>query len=168
MNTPPVRRRRRAASVLATLVVATMAAAGASDPDEPTAKPAAAPRRAPADAGAERVDKLQLERLKRARMQVKEADVFRAKSWYVPPPPPPPAPPPPPTAPPLPFTYMGKIQEPNGKLTIFLAGDNRVYLVSAGETINQIYHVDGIEDGKLALTYLPLQIKQFLSMGEAP
>lgn len=165
MSAARPRRRAGVLGVLAALVAATTVAVGAADPEAAAVRPA--PRRA-ADSGAERVDSLPLERLKRAPMQVKDANAFRAKSWYVPPPPPPPAPPPPPTAPPLPFTYLGKIQEPNGKLTIFLSGDNRVYLVTAGETINQTYHVDGIEDGKLALTYLPLQIKQFLSMGDAP
>jgi hypothetical protein len=114
------------------------------------------------------VGEIPLERLKRTKMPVKKTDVFGAKSWYVPPPPPPPAPPPPPTAPPLPFSFLGKIQEPTGKVTIFLSGVDRVYLVSTGQTIDNTYHVDGIEEGKLALTYLPLQIKQFLDMGDAP
>ena len=119
-------------------------------------------------AKADRIDGIALERLKRERIQVKKADLFRAKSWYVPPPPPPPAPPPAPTAPPLPFTFLGKMLEPQGKLTIILAGDNRVYLVSEGETIDNTYHVDGVEGGQLALTYLPLQIKQYLNIGDAP
>ena len=122
------------------------------------------PRTEPAPAG----DSLALERLKRSRMAVKEVAIFNAKSWYVPPPPPKPAPPPPPSAPPLPFTFLGKKMEPGGKPTIFLAGSNRVYLVKDGETIDNIYRVEGVEDGKLVLTYLPLQIKQYIHIGEAP
>ena len=117
----------------------------------------------------ESIHTIPLERLKRAQMHVKKAEIFSAKSWYVPPPPPPPAlpvAPPPPSAPPLPFTFLGQIQKPDGKLTIFLSGVNRVYLVSEGETIDNTYHVDGIEDGRLVLTYLPLQIKQYLDLGE--
>lgn len=121
-----------------------------------------------ATAKADRIDSIALERLKRERMQVAKAELFHAKSWYVPPPPPPPAPPPAPTAPPLPFTFLGKMLEPQGKLTIILAGDNRVYLVSEGETIDNTYHVDGVEGGQLALTYLPLQKKQYLNIGDAP
>lgn len=116
----------------------------------------------------EHIDSLSLERLKRARMNVRKSSTFAAKSWYVPTPTPKPQPTPPPSAPPLPFTYLGKIQEAQGKLTFFLSDGNQMRLVGAGETINDTYSVDGIEDGKLALTYLPLHIKQYLSLGEVP
>lgn len=158
-------------TTVAMLVVATTVAAGEYDKETGDRPPLASgkpPAASAPTAGTDRGDGLPLDRLKRTRMQVKSTDLFGAKSWYVPPPPPPPEPPPPPVAPPLPFTFLGKIQEPAGKLTIFLAGANRVYLVSQGETIDDTYHVDGIEDGKLALTYLPLQIKQYLDLGEGP
>ena len=129
-------------------------------------RPAAA---VPAPSG-EHIDSLSLERLKRARMNVKKSATFAAKSWYVPTPAPKPQPTPipTPTAPPLPFTYLGKIQEPQGKLTFFLSDGNQVRLVSTGETINDTYSVDGVEDSRLVITYLPLRIKQYLSLGEAP
>lgn len=119
-------------------------------------------------AGDENIPKLPLERFKRERQRVKKTHVFIAKSWYVPPPPPPPVPAPAPSAPPLPFTFMGKMQEAGGKLTIYLSDRNRVHLVSGGEIIDDTYRVDGIENGKLALTYLPLQIKQYVVLGETP
>ena len=158
-------------SVTTTLVIVMTAAAGQQDKDASdvaqltTRQPPSAPATA---AGADRIDNISLERLKRARMHVKKVEIFSPKSWYVPPPPPPPVPPPPPSAPPLPFTFLGKIQEPQGKPTIFLAGENRVYLVREGETIDNTYSVDGIENGKLELTYLPLKIKQYINVGEAP
>lgn len=129
--------------------------------------PARTEASAPASSG-ERIDSLSLERLKRARMNVKKSGTFAAKSWYVPTPTPKPLPTPPPSAPPLPFTYLGKIQEAQGKLTFFLSDGNQMRLVGTGETINDTYSVDGVEDGKLVLTYLPLHIKQYLSLGDAP
>jgi len=100
-------------------------------------------------------------------------DVFSSKSWFVPPLPPPPAPPPkpvpspPPTAPPLPFTFIGSYQEPNGHLIIFLSKGDRVLSVSPGDILENTYRVDGISAGQLGLTYLPLNIKQTMSIGEA-
>jgi hypothetical protein len=105
--------------------------------------------------------------LHRSKTSDDTSDLFRSKSWYVPPPPAPPAPPPIATAPPLPFTFIGKVQKPDGKLTLFLSDQNRVYLVHGGETLSHTYHVDGIEHGKLALTYLPLKKKQYLNLVEA-
>ncbi|MBI3562998.1 MAG: hypothetical protein HY080_14905 [Gammaproteobacteria bacterium] len=116
----------------------------------------------------ERIDNLQLERLKRAHSQSKKIDIFPSKSWYVAPPPPPPTPTPAPTAPNLPFSFLGKQLDEQGKLTIFLAEGDRVRLVSTGETLDNTYSVDAIENGKLVFTYLPLQIKQYLSIGDTP
>ena len=172
MKLPLDKRWRWGLGVVATTLITVMTV-GADQRDKDTGdivQPTSRKQRAePATAAdGDRIGGIPLERLKRSRMAVKKADIFNAKSWYVPPPPPPPAPPPPPTAPPLPFTFLGKIQEPAGKQTIFLAGDNRVYLVHEGETIDDTYSVDGIADGKLELTYLPLKIKQYINMGEAP
>jgi hypothetical protein len=122
----------------------------------------------------EEIGNIPLDRLKRTQINVKEVEIFGPQSWYIPPPPPPrrppppPPSPPPPSAPPLPFTFLGKMEVPGGKMTIYLEGRNRLYLVTKGETIDNTYHVDGIEAGQIALTYLPLKIKQYISMGEAP
>lgn len=104
---------------------------------------------------------------KRSANASRKANPFPAKSWYVPPPPPPPAPPPPPTAPPLPYTYVGKILEPQGKLTIFIARGETMHMVKPGETLDGIYSVDTIDNGRLTLTYLPLNIKQYIPLGES-
>ena len=114
--------------------------------------------------------RLPLGLLNRQVSSVDEAKLFAAKSWYIPPPPPPPpkpAPPPPPTAPPLPFTYLGKYLSPDAGLVFFLAKGDRLYTVPAGEIIDGIYRVEGISGGLLGLTYLPLNIKQSINIGEA-
>lgn len=97
------------------------------------------------------------------------ANIFGVTSWYVPPPPPPPAPPPPPpvpTAPPLPFTYLGRYEDAPRQLTILVKGE-RIYTVVAGDVIDNTYRVDRIVPGTVELTYLPLNIKQMLGTGEA-
>jgi hypothetical protein len=108
-----------------------------------------------------------LEHLQQTRNVTDTADLFRPKSWYVAPPPQPAPPPPVAIAPPLPYTFIGKVEESDGKLTLFLSDQNRVYLVHGGETLGNTYHVDGIENGKLAMTYLPLKKKQYLNLVEA-
>lgn len=96
-------------------------------------------------------------------------NIFGVTSWYVPPPPPPPAPPPPPpvpTAPPLPFTYLGRYEDAPRQLTILVKGE-RIYTVAAGDVIDDTYRVERIVPGMVELTYLPLNIKQMLNTGEA-
>ena len=108
-------------------------------------------------------------RLRREANAGETGNAFESKSWYVPPPPPPPPkplPPPPPTAPPLPFTYLGRY-EGSAKPVIFLVRGDRVLLVSAGDVIEGTYRVDGIAGTALGLTYLPLNIRQTLDIGRA-
>lgn len=98
-------------------------------------------------------------------------DAFGAISWYVPPPPPPPPPPrkppppPPPTAPPLPFSYLGRYEEDGAKIIVLLKGE-RMYTVAEGEVIEHTYRVERLGRGQLELTYLPLDIRQTMSTGE--
>ncbi len=98
--------------------------------------------------------------------------LFHAQSWYVPPPPPPPAPvvyvpPPPPTAPPLPFTVMGSYAHPGTATVYFLTRGDQVFDVHVGDTIDNIYSVDGAANGLLQLTYKPLNIQQTLPLGDS-
>jgi hypothetical protein len=115
---------------------------------------------------------LALARLARRKPSGTDLDPFPAKTWYVAPPPPPappPAevlPPPKPTAPPLPFQYMGKLEEPeSGKLVIYLAKGSESFSVSAGDTFDGVYRLDGVQRNKLRIFYLPLAIKQTLVIG---
>jgi hypothetical protein len=94
---------------------------------------------------------------------------FAHQDWTPPPPPPqpapPPPPPPPPTAPPLPFTFIGKSVS-DGAWEVYLARGNRTYVVrEKGAVIDGTYRVDAITPPVLTLTYLPLNQVQQLNIG---
>ena len=72
------------------------------------------------------------------------------------------APPPRPEAPPLPFTYLGKLVE-DGRTTLFLAREDRNYVVRAGDTIDGTYRIEEIRDAAAVFVYLPLKSKQTLA-----
>ena len=97
-------------------------------------------------------------------------DLFGSATWQPPPKPAaPPPPPPPPMAPPLPYIFMGKMTQSGHADIIFLtkARGDEVYTVSArGDVLEGIYRVDEVAAGHIALTYLPLNIKQILSFAE--
>jgi len=115
------------------------------------------------------VANLKLPQLRREETAAAAGNAFESKSWYVAPPPPPPAlpsPPPVPTAPPLPFSYLGRYEDA-GKPIIFLSRGDRVLSVTAGEVIEGTYRVDGISGSTLAMTYLPLNVRQTLDIGNA-
>lgn len=100
---------------------------------------------------------------------VEFGNVFSATSWYVPPPPPPPqppAPPPAPSAPPVPFTYLGSYEDAPMALVILVSGE-RLYTVAEGDVIDDTYRIERVTAGRVELTYLPLNIKQYLNTGEA-
>lgn len=88
-------------------------------------------------------------------------DPFRAKSWYVAPPPPPPAKP---TAPPLPFQYLGKLNE-DGEIRVFLNHQGKHLIARTGDIINDTYRVDEIAAGRMSFVYLPLKEIQVLAIG---
>lgn len=95
-------------------------------------------------------------------------DIFAAKSWAPPPPKlaplPPPPPPGPPSAPPMPYKFIGKMDDAT-TLKAFLNRGERVYVVSVGEILDHTYRVDSIKAGQMTLIYLPLNIPQTLSVG---
>jgi hypothetical protein len=95
-------------------------------------------------------------------------EVFAHQDWTPPPPPPPPpptpAPPPPPSAPPLPFTYIGKAVA-QGAWEVYLARGDRTYLVREKTEIDGTYRVESIAPPILTLTYLPLNQVQQLNIG---
>ena len=106
---------------------------------------------------------------------VEAGALFATHSWYVPPPPPPPPPPssataeslapPIPTAPPLPFAYMGTYKPDGAPAVFFLTRGDRVYDVHVGDTLDNIYSIDGFNGSQLLLTYKPLNIQQQLAAG---
>jgi len=78
--------------------------------------------------------------------------------------PPPPPPPPAPVAPPLPFSYLGS-QTSGGKIRVYLARGDEVFIVSEGSVIARDYQLKSIEPQSLTLVYLPLGQVQQLSTG---
>ncbi len=72
-----------------------------------------------------------------------------------PPPPPPAAPASVPEAPPPPFPYqwIGQVEE-DGSTRIFLAGPQRLWVVVPGEVLDERWRVEGIDAGRLQLTWL--------------
>jgi hypothetical protein len=167
---------KREWALLALAPIVIFAAVGADHGDGDSTVPVAELARTPktktevsrvADAG-----DLDLSQRLRAANAGETANAFESKSWYVPPPPPPPpppAPPPPPpvpTAPPLPFTYLGRYDESTNSV-IFLVRGDRLMLVHAGDVIEGTYRVEGIVGSTLSLTYLPLKITQSLDIGHA-
>lgn len=112
---------------------------------------------------------LLVDKLQRTPVMAGDLNPFSAKSWYVEPPPSPPplpeAPPPEPTAPPLPFTYVGKLREEGGHWLIYLTKGEQSYAVSKGETFDDVYRLEGIENDNLVIQYLPLSTRQLLPIG---
>jgi hypothetical protein len=170
----PVRWRRPA--MFATLAVTIVFSVASRDSKVAVVKerpPRASPPQAlAAETRAAPPARLELENLRRRDPDTEAGDghLFESMSWYVPPPPPkplppsPPPPPPPPTAPPLPFSFLGRYVD--GKATvIMLVKDDRIYTVSEGDVIDNTYRIGHLSGGVLELTYLPLNIKQTLTTG---
>ncbi len=148
--------------------------AGGQDRAEPrtaVADPAERPDRPARDAATppEAVGEVRLDRLERRAAAAPAADPFRARSWEpevvavrasLPPPPPP-------QAPPLPFVYLGRMID-GEQTTVFLARQNRNYVVRPGDTLDGSYRVEEIEESGIALTYLPLGTRQTLAFSATP
>ena len=117
-----------------------------------------------------RVPDLELARLSPRRPLETDVNLFGA-SWAereaeearrnVPPPPTPP----PPQAPPLPFAFMGKLVD-DGNVIAFLVKDDRNYVVRRGDLIDGTYRVEEISEVSLTFSYLPLDLRQSLALGD--
>lgn len=97
------------------------------------------------------------------------AGVFAGQDLNPPPPPAaapsgPPPEPPAPTAPPLPFTVLGK-GVADGAWEVYLARPDRTYVARAGTVIDGMYRIDTIAPPTLTVTYLPLNQVQKLNIG---
>lgn len=166
--------------VLSAMLAASVAAAmHVSDGDAPT--PAAAqrargtasspPRNAAQAPAMEAIQALRQDRPARAYGEMAH-DPFAPKQWSAPVPiaPVPVAPTefvgplPKPSPPPLPFSYMGRMQEEGGKWTIYLARGDAAYSVTPGEVLDGKYRVESLTDSQIEFTYLPLSEKQILTI----
>lgn len=72
-----------------------------------------------------------------------------------------PAPPPPPMAPPLPFRYLGRWQEANTGVVVFLAQGETLYRARMGDTLAG-WRLDRIDAAALDFTWIALQQRQTL------
>lgn len=109
-------------------------------------------------------------KLKRTPLQGKVENPFKVHSWLVVPPikKVKPVPMPTPTAPPTPFTYMGKYEETPSNKQFFLMANNRLYSATFGKNIDAQWRLDSEDSNSLGLTYLPLNLPQVLSKVAQP
>jgi hypothetical protein len=98
-------------------------------------------------------------------------DPFAARGWLPPPPPPPPPlaeapppPPPPPTAPPVPFRFVGLLEEKASKPAAFIAKGDALYVVHVGDVVESTYRVESFNSAQVVVTYLPLQQRQTIEV----
>jgi hypothetical protein len=103
----------------------------------------------------------------------KTQDLFKGHAWYVPPPPPKPVPvkvepPPPPAAPPVPFFYMGKLEQAPQATQVFLTANNKVMSVTVGKNVDTLWRLDKEDANTLTFTYLPLGLTKSLSKAMRP
>jgi len=90
---------------------------------------------------------------------------FAVRNWEPPKPKVEPAPPPPPQAPPLPFRFIGKVQDGDTGTAFMLQHGERIVAVKEGDEIDGTYKVEGYRNGQLEFLYRPLQIRQSLFVG---
>ncbi|MDF9778131.1 hypothetical protein [Pseudomonas baetica] len=69
-----------------------------------------------------------------------------------------------PTAPPLPFQFVGKLDD-RSDLQVFLQSGEKIYVVRKGDVIDETWRIERISDEELSLVYLPLHLSQTLSVG---
>jgi hypothetical protein len=97
----------------------------------------------------------------------KGADLFQPHAWYIPPPPPKvvvaeivkPIP----QAPPVPFIYMGKLENTAQGTLVFLTANNKVLSAYVGKDVNPVWRLDKEDANALYFTYIPLSLPKVLS-----
>ena len=108
---------------------------------------------------------LHLETLRRREAGQGITDLFAAKTWQAPAPRLKPEPVAAPSAPPLPFVYLGKMAY-DGNVTVFVSRQDSNYAVHEGDVLDSAYKVDAIKGSLMTLTYLPLNMKQTMHIGD--
>ncbi len=108
---------------------------------------------------------------KRARVaQGARSDPFAPHGWTPPPPPPlpvvvvPPPPPPPPTAPPVPFKFIGQIEDKAAKPAAFITKGNALFVVHVGDVVESTYRIESFNAAQVVVTYLPLKQRQTIDV----
>lgn len=95
-----------------------------------------------------------------------DGDLFPAHSWAPPPPAPTAEAAAPAGPPPLPFAYIGKMEEKRGTV-VFLLQDERTLAVRSGDVIDGTWRVAAVTPLSLELVYLPSKQQQSLNLGSA-
>ena len=80
--------------------------------------------------------------------------LFAAHEWL--PPPPKPQPPPPPEAPPLPYSYVGSMQDVTGGDVVILMQQKKVLLPKLGANVSAQWRLDREDMQSVYFTYVPL------------
>ena len=80
--------------------------------------------------------------------------LFAAHEWV--PPPPKPQPPPPPEAPPLPYSYVGSMQDVSGGDVVILMQQKKVLLPKLGANVSAQWRLDREDMQSVYFTYVPL------------
>lgn len=112
-------------------------------------------------------DELRLGKLTRRAATDPTQNAFANRTWTVPAPAERQAPPAP-SAPPMPFTYLGKMQEGDtGAITVYLVQGEQAYSVRKGDMIDNTWRVESINADQMVLTYLPMATRQTISFGNS-
>ena len=158
-------------------IAGVLAFSGGRERDESDAVVPAAPR-APEAARSERIEQHAKEApavrndrmilaLRQRDAPARVEDVFHPHDWAQPPPGSRAAPAPAPTAPPLPYTVLGRKRE-DGTWQVFLASGDDVHIARQGDVLDDTYRVEEIGPTAMVLTYLPLGMRQTLALGGEP
>lgn len=110
------------------------------------------------DSGSAGMDAL---RVRREAWPAWAAGILQPMSFTPPAPPPAPRAAGEPAAPPLPFRYVGAIEE-GGERAVILTDGDAVHIVRARERVGERYRVERISATEIEFTYLPLMQRQRL------
>jgi hypothetical protein len=159
--TQPARQQNNAQPAARPVTVTTAESVAASAPEQTAseqATPAAAAVATPASVTTAAVSNVVLPRL--APAKVSHA-LFTAHEWL--PPPPKPQPPPPPKAPPLPYTYVGSLQDVPEGSTVILMQQKKVLMPRLKSQVTAQWRLDREDEQSVYFTYLPLNQAVVLS-----
>lgn len=89
---------------------------------------------------------------------------FQPRSWAPPPPPPSAAAaePPTPVAPPVPYTFLGRMESDEAPKVFLRKGKDAVLIAAEHDTLEGTWRLEAIGPSGLVLTYLPLNQQKIL------
>ncbi len=155
----------RAAAVVLALAALAGVVTGREKPGPELSEARPAPQQAAAGAPAAAAD-IDLAKLQRPASPAAQGDPFAPRSFAPPPQPVRAARAEKPSAPPLPFTYVGRVTQ-DGVTEVFVTRGDELISIAAGQNIDTEYRVDAVSGSRIAFTYLPLKTKQSLELEEA-